>query len=40
MEMLLAATGGVVGTYVMARERLRMFALLLNDRLYRKSSMR
>ena len=28
MEMLLAAKGGVVWTYVTARERLRMFALL------------
>ena len=40
MEMLLAAKGGVVGTYVTARERLRMFDLLLNDRLYRKTTMR
>ena len=28
MEMLLPAKGGVVWTYVTARERLRMFALL------------
>ena len=28
MEMLLAAKGGVLWTYVTARERLRMFALL------------
>ena len=40
MGMLLAAKGGVVWTYVTARERLRMFALLLNYRLYRKSTMR
>ena len=40
MGMLLTAKGGVVGIYVMARGRLRMFALFLNYRPYRKSMMR
>ena len=38
--MLLTAKGGVVGIYVTARGRLRMFALFLNYRPYRKSTMR
>lgn len=40
MEMVLAAKGGVVWTFVTAMKCPGMLALLLNYRLYRKSTMR